>query len=174
MTNKIMLKALELAGYENASQLVEVCSATPNPTVAVEMLLDIYEKPDVENNPRWFKSSSSYYSDVYQLVVIDELNDKVMLTKYSPNTKRVWYKTAEDKKNKVYSEERIENCYDNEHILAYTGSTKSTASAKVNDLGASLVDITIDEFTTALIGFSPLVIEDTESELLQSVNNMAF
>lgn len=174
MTNKIMLKALELAGYENASQLVDVCSATPNPTVAVEMLLGIYEKPDVENNPRWFKSSRSYYNDIYILVMIDELTDNVMLTKYSPCMKKVWYKNAEDKKSKIYSEEKIENSYDQENIIAYTGYTRTTTTEKLSYLGDYLIDITIDEFTTALMGFSPLVIENTESELIQSVNNMTF
>ena len=95
--DKIILKSLELAGFKNASEIALIISATPNPTIATEMLLGIYK-------PKNIKEFGQYWSDRYSdclfvIKSIDELNDKITYDKISQKTESLYYLTSDDYNN---------------------------------------------------------------------------
>jgi hypothetical protein len=61
----IILKAFELAGYTNASELAKVVSLTPNPVASAEYILGVYKEPVVTEETRYYKykfgSNTMYY-----------------------------------------------------------------------------------------------------------------
>jgi len=103
---KIITEALKLAGYKNHEELARVVNATPNPVVATEMLLGVFEEIHPEAFGELWKSKND--SDEFILVIdrIDSLYNTVYYTRYEHNTKTVYYLTKEDYANKVFVEER--------------------------------------------------------------------
>ena len=51
--NKIARVALEAQGFKNIDAILVVVNATDNPSVALEMLLDVYEKPELEPTSKY-------------------------------------------------------------------------------------------------------------------------
>lgn len=93
--NKVALKALQLAGFQNADMIAEILNYVPNSTAALEMLLGVHEP----------LSLNSYYkrgNDLVKVNAVDELANVIKFTEYEQKTTRVWYLTAEDWKNDVY------------------------------------------------------------------------
>jgi hypothetical protein len=155
MTRNIMAKTLELAGYKNVDNICDICDATPNPEVALEMLLDVYLKPNVEDERHLFYSNKGGWNNaVYKLSDIDELQDTVLLMKYIPKMKRIWFASEEDRKNNVYSDERIENAYTDTQIVAGTGFTKELITEKSAFL-TSIKEIGEAEFNGVLTQYEP-------------------
>ena len=97
---KIIAQALTLAGFKNANEIVSVIMATPNPTVATEMILGCYV-PNLDIIGFYKKGTS-----LYRVYEIDELNNKIGFERIVQKTKTVYFLTEEDKKNNVYSEDR--------------------------------------------------------------------
>lgn len=108
---KITLKALELAGFQNADKIAEIISYVPNPQVAVEMLLGIYTPKTVDIATSYRKHKYSSYEIMAEITGYDDLGNKVFYTQYEPLTKEVYYLTREDRDNKVYVEERPKDYY---------------------------------------------------------------
>lgn len=98
---KIIAQALTLAGFKNANEIVSVIMATPNPTVATEMILGCYV-PNLEIIGFYKRNDT-----LYRVTEIDELNNLVKFERVIQKTKTVYFLTEEDKKNNVYSEDRV-------------------------------------------------------------------
>lgn len=122
---KITLKALELAGFQNADKIAEIISYVPNPQVATEMLLGIYTPKTVDVATSYRKHKYSSYEIMAEITGYDDLGDKVFYTQYEPLTKEVYYLTKEDRENKVYVEERPKDYY--------TSGTVKTPGVKIKE-----------------------------------------
>ena len=97
--DKIIFKALELAGFKNASVIADVISSTPNPTVATEMLLGVYEPMTVQSFGQHWKHR---YNDViYSVVSIDELRKEVLVNSYKPKTAYMYYETSDEYRSDI-------------------------------------------------------------------------
>lgn len=102
---KIIAQALTLAGFKNANEIVSVIMATPNPTVATEMILGCYV-PNLDIIGFYKRNDT-----LYKVYKIDELNNKIGFERIVQKTKTVYFLTEEDKKNNVYSEDRPKDYY---------------------------------------------------------------
>lgn len=154
MTRNIMARTLELAGYKNVDNICDICDATPNPEVALEMLLDVYLKPNVEDM-HLFYSSKGWGNAIYKLSDIDELHGTVLLMKYTPKTKRVWFATKEDRDNNIYSDTRMEDAYTDTTIVAGTGFSKDLITEKADFLVNTVKEISESEFNNTLNTYEP-------------------
>jgi hypothetical protein len=99
---KITIKALELAGFENAQTIAKILQFTPNPRVATEMILGIYNPITIEEFGHIWKSKYSSEEFLISVTKVDELGDTVSFCKYQYKTKEVYYLTKEDKENFVF------------------------------------------------------------------------
>ena len=127
---KITLKALQLAGFQNAAEIAKITSYVPNPQAAVEMLLGIHTPMEINPRDRFRKSEYSNCTDIVELTDIDELGNKVSYTRYEQQTKYVYYLSKEDKQNNVYVTDRPSSSYyDSERIPTngVKGTKKSTS-----------------------------------------------
>jgi len=115
---KITLKALQLAGFQNADMIAKIISYVPNPQTAVEMLLGVYT-PAVINPSECFRNYRySRANEFVEMLEIDDLGNTIKYNLYKPKTQRVWYITKEDWDNNVYVTERPEKNYDYRDIQA--------------------------------------------------------
>jgi hypothetical protein len=112
---KITLKALQLAGFQNADMIAQIINYVPNPRVATEMLLGVHEPQVLEYNHR-FREYKHDKSKLVEILSIDELGNKVTYKKYEQNTKYVYYLTKDDYVNKIYQEERPKDYYTTGYI----------------------------------------------------------
>jgi hypothetical protein len=103
---KIILKALSLAGFQNAEEITRVISSTPNPRVAAEIIMGVYTPAviDPETSYRRYKYDS--HKEFVQMLEINELANTVTYNVYAQNTKWVYYLTREDKQAGIYHETR--------------------------------------------------------------------
>jgi hypothetical protein len=109
---KIIQKALSLAGFQNADELVKVISATPNPRVAAEIILGIHTPAQVVPETRFRKYKYNSNKTIAELFAFNELHDQVHVMVYTQKTKQVWYLTKEDKENNKFVETRPKDYYD--------------------------------------------------------------
>jgi len=114
---KITLKALQLAGFQNADMISKIISYVPNPRVAVEMLLGIHEPMSLDPADR-FRTYRYDRSSIVEILSIDELGDSITFKEYEQKTMQVWYLTEEDWKNKKYVTERPKSYHDYNNIPA--------------------------------------------------------
>lgn len=147
---KITLKALQLAGFQNADMIAKIINYVPNPRVATEMLLGIHEPQVLEYNHR-FREYRHDKDKVYEILSIDELANKVLYKKYEQKTKYVYYLTKEDYNNKVYQEDRPKDYYTTGHIPT-TGFSERESS------------MDMDEFTS---NYSKVLHPDTAIRMLK-------
>ena len=116
---KITLKALQLAGFQNADMISKIISYVPNPQVAVEMLLGVYEPTVVETATRFRKHRYNSQEEIVEITNIDDLGSIIYYNVYIQKTKHVYYLTKEDRENNVYVTERPKDYYT-------SGSVKTT------------------------------------------------
>ena len=109
---KITLKALQLAGFQNADMIAKIISYVPNPQTAVEMLLGVYEQSKVDPMNKFRNYRYSRNNEFAEMVERDDLGNTIKYRLYKQKTQRVWYLTSEDRDNKVYVTERPEKNYD--------------------------------------------------------------
>lgn len=128
---KITLKALQLAGFQNAEMIAQIINYVPNPRVATEMLLGIHTPQVLEYNHR-FREYRHDKDKVYEILSIDELGNKVTYKKYEQKTKYVYYITKEDYTNKVYQTTRPEN-YHTSGYLPDTGFSERESSMDMEE-----------------------------------------
>lgn len=102
---KIYLKALELAGFKNAKEIVSIIMATPNPTIATEIILGCYV-PNLEAFGFYKRNDT-----LYKVIEVDELNDIIKYEKYTQKTKTVYFASKEDRENDIYSDSRTNDYY---------------------------------------------------------------
>ena len=98
---KIILKALALAGFNNAYEIVSVIMATPNPTVAAEMILGCYV-PNLDAFGYYKKGEGT----LYKVTEISELNNLIKFERLVQKTKTVYFLTKEDAAEDCAVEER--------------------------------------------------------------------
>ena len=132
---KITLKALELAGFQNADMIAKIISYVPNPQTAVEMLLGVYTPTSIDVKNRFRNYRYSRTNEFAEIVGIDDLGDTITYKVRKQNTKRVWFLTEQDKKNKVYVTERPINSYDYTDVPAngYSDAEYTKSSKAFND-----------------------------------------
>lgn len=133
---KITLKALQLAGFQNAAEIAKIVSYVPNPQVAVEMLLGVHTPIDINPDQRFRVSEHSSCTDIIELIDIDELADKVSYTRYEQKTKYVYYLTREDRDKNIYVSDRPEKYYDSGRIPT-TGYSETKKSTSIQDFNNS-------------------------------------
>ncbi len=168
---KIILKALELAGFKNPDVIAEIISNTPNPQVATEMLLGVYTPKVVEP---WKEYRKSRYSDTIALIVsYNELGNKVNIFTYRQKTKTVYYATKEDYQNKVYRDDRSSG------TSYYTTGTVVTKGVDEHSLTKEIEDFD-DDFRekitpedaellfTSWLTFGEPIVETSDGQLVQS------
>lgn len=107
---KIYTKALELAGFINAKEIVSVIMATPNPRIATEIILGCYV-PNLEAFGFYKRNDT-----LYKVIEIDELNDIIKFEKITQKTKTVYFPTKDDKENDTYCDERTKDYYSYKEI----------------------------------------------------------
>lgn len=128
---KITLKALQLAGFQNADMIAKIISYVPNPQVATEMLLGIYEEKHISFKDKFRKYRYSR-NNMAEILSIDELGDTVTYHLHEQCTQQVWYVTKEDyEKNQNYVTVRPDKYYDYRHIPA-TGYTTREITEKLS------------------------------------------
>jgi hypothetical protein len=103
---KIILKALSLAGFQNAEEITRVISSTPNPRVAAEMILGVYTPTELDPETLYRKHKYDSQKEFVEILEIDDLANTVKYNVFIQNTKWVYYLTREDKQAGIYHETR--------------------------------------------------------------------
>lgn len=145
---KIIQKALSLAGFQNADEITRVISATPNPRVAAEIVLGVYTPTTIDQGNRYRKHKYDNY--IAEVISIDELNDSVEFVLHKQKTKTVYYLTKEDRDNKKFVEERPKDWYDSSRVPTngYELSSEVTRMENFNDYYSKTM--TVEEACTIL------------------------
>lgn len=92
MTDKITRVALSsMYSAENVENLLMVINATPDPVIALEILLGIYEEPILPTT----KASTLSTTGVLTLNSFDKMQDRVTYTYPQKNNKTRYFKTQE-------------------------------------------------------------------------------
>ena len=147
---KITLKALQLAGFQNAAEIAHIVSYVPNPQAAVEMLLGVHTPMEINPRERFRKSEYSSCTDIIELTEINELGDKVSYTRYEQKTQYVYYLSKEDKDRNIYVTNRPEKYYDSGRVPT-TGFTETKKSTSIQDFFSSYrTVIPVDQAFTTL------------------------
>ena len=115
---KITLKALQLAGFQNADMIAKIISYVPNPQTAVEMLLGVYIPSVIDASECFRNYRYSRPNEFVEMLEIDDLANTIYYNLYRQKTQKVWYITKEDRDNKVYVTERPEKSYDYGEVQA--------------------------------------------------------
>lgn len=149
MNNKIALEALKLAGFKNPTAIAEIISYVPNPNVALEMLLGIYEpKPlDYANRFRKYKWDSK---KVYEITGVDELGNRVTYKEYEQKTQTVYYLTRDDRDNKVFQLERPKDYFTTGEIPT-NGYTEREKSMEFSELESSYSNVMHPDVAFAIL-----------------------
>jgi hypothetical protein len=109
---KITLKALQLAGFQNADSVAKILNYVPNPQAAVELLLGVYTPTVVDKEKKFRSYRYTRNNEIAEMVSIDDFANTVTYNVLKQKTKRVWYLTSEDRNKDVYVTERPEKSYD--------------------------------------------------------------
>ena len=128
---KITLKALQLAGFQNAEMISRIISYVPNPQVATEMLLGVYEPNELDQSERFRRYK--YDSDkIIEITGIDDLGNFVTYNEYRQRTQTVYYLTSDDQKNKIYQLERPKGDYYNNGNIPANGFSKHNDNSTIS------------------------------------------
>jgi len=136
---KITLKALQLAGFQNADMIAQIIAYVPNPRVATEMLLGIHTPQVLEYKNR-FREYRHDTDKLYEILSIDELGNRVTYKKYEQKTEYVYYLTKEDYNNKIYQTERPKD-YHTSGYLPATGFNEREGSMDLQEFEANYTSI---------------------------------
>ncbi len=133
LSNKIILEALNLKGFQNPTAIAEILNYVPNPNVALEMLLGIHE-PKVVNIETSFRKYRHNRDSIYEITGYDELGDNVIYAEYKQKTIPVYYLTKEDAQNKeVFVLERPKEYYTSGNIPTKGYVVTPNQSMKTSD-----------------------------------------
>lgn len=129
---KITLKALQLDGFPNAELIAKILQYTPNPRIAAEMLLGVYEPKELDQSNR-FRKYKFDGDKIIEITGIDELGDIISYKEYKQKTQNVYYITEDDKKNKIYQLERpIKGDYYTNGSIPVNGYSESNNSCSIS------------------------------------------
>ncbi len=153
--NKIILKSLELAGFKNASEIAIIVASCPNPTIATEMLLGVYQPKTIAELGEYWKGR---YSDtIYAVASIDELNDVVTCNQYSAKRELFYYPTEKDyenRTNRVHVNNKDKNVnYHDYRQESVPGVTIGTDTFKIRQFNESLKPLSQSEFHDTLMNW---------------------
>jgi hypothetical protein len=146
---KITLKALQLAGFQNADMIAKIISYVPNPQVATEMLLGIYEEKHISIKDK-FRKYRYNRENMAEILRIDELGDTVTYHLHEQFTQQAWFVTKEDYDNSTNPVlVRPAKYHDYRHIPA-TGFTTKEVTEKLSQFNDNwctkvLLDDAIDQ-----------------------------
>lgn len=130
---KITLKALELAGFQNADMIAKIISYVPNPQVAAEMLLGIHTPTVLKYADRFRKHKYDSHKELVEMTEVDDLGDCVKFKTYAQKTQNAWWLTKEDKAAGKYVTERPKEYYDWGYIPAAGYVVKEEMSMSVKE-----------------------------------------
>ena len=102
----IILKAFELAGFKNASELVEIVSLTPNPRASAEVLLGVYTPMTVEEFGRYYKPQ--WGDSLMWVASVDDLRQTADCYLVTPDYQWIYFITREDKEQGVCGQWPVE------------------------------------------------------------------
>lgn len=88
----IALQHLMSKGGVTIETLIDVIHATPNPTVAAELLLNVYQTPHIETSEKPFESKSA--CDI-NFLSYDKYTDNVTYKYLCKRTREAWFKKGE-------------------------------------------------------------------------------
>jgi len=106
---KTIMKAALTAKF-NASDvdaMLEIANATPNPEVAVELMLGIYQQPDVNFTPHPDAKSQDYPNMMFEKY--DKWSDKVHYTYDTYNKDKDGVPVGEAKRHSTYMSRKYWN-----------------------------------------------------------------
>jgi hypothetical protein len=132
MTNKITLEALKLAGFKNPTAIAEILNYVPNPTVALEMLLEIHEPKVVNPDTVFRKCKYSSENKYAEIMGYNELANTVQYKVLRQKTVQGYAITEEDYKNNILVFERPSKCYYSKEIPT-KGYTSKIESSTIED-----------------------------------------
>jgi hypothetical protein len=140
---KIIYKALQLAGFQNAGMIARIINCVPNPQVATEMLLGVYEDKPLNLAERFRKSRYAGSEELLEITSIDDLGNIVTFNKFVQKKKTVYYVTKQDKENDVYVTERPKDYvdYTSKPTTGYTTSEEKHTINEFNDKYSTVVSI---------------------------------
>lgn len=138
MTDKIILEALKLKGFQNPESLVRIVSLTPNPQATLETLLGVFTPTNAEDFGLEWKGK--YNSDSFFIWVdsIDDLANTVTYKKYEHNTQTVYYLNREDRELGVFVTEQPKDYY-NAGYQKTTGYKFSTETCTMQEFSNKYV-----------------------------------
>lgn len=97
LTSKLVLEVLKSKNFPNPQAIEAILNYVPNPTVALEMLLGVYEPTVVESRHSWRKHKwSDSNQEIVLITSINDLGATLTYNVYIQNTKSVYYLTKED------------------------------------------------------------------------------
>lgn len=169
MTDKIILEALKLKGFQNPESLVRIVSLTPNPQATLETLLGVFTPTDAEDFGLEWKGKYNSNSFFIWVDSIDDLADNVTYRKYEHNTQTVYYLTREDRELGVFVTEQPKDYYTNGSVRT-TGYNFSTNTCNTKEFYDRYVKSTscwlewvndADEYVNPLL-VKPVGTEETE------------
>ena len=147
---KIMLKALELAGYKDANTLATILSYVPNPQVATEMLLGVHVPKTVDSNNEFRKHKYIGRKEIVQVIGYDELGDTVKYLNHLPKQRQAYFATQEDKKANIYSFDKPKQYFDWEYVDV-PGITVSELSMSIAEFEETYSQILPGDQATEII-----------------------
>lgn len=126
MTNKIILETLKLKGFQNPEALCRILNVVPNPTATLELLLGVYQEPNIEEFGQEWKGK--YNSETFIIWVdnVDDIANIVTYRMYEHKTQEVYYLTKQDREDNIFVLERPKDYYSNstQRTTGYTSSIK--------------------------------------------------
>lgn len=163
---KLMIKALELAGYNNAQDIVRIANSTPNPVAAIEIVLGIHKPTAIEDYGQFWKDRSN---SVYKITEVDDLTNMVFYEKSKQKTVNMYFKTEEDYNNLNGSLERMSDYYSSKAIavegIVTVADSKSISSDKSGYYN-EWIKITEQEYNEFLESWSSPKTVETEQPAL--------
>jgi len=157
--NKITLKALQLAGFQNADMIAEILNYVPNSTAALEMLLGVHVPMEINT---YFKRGN----DLIKVNVVNELGDSINFTEYEQKTTRVWYLTAEDQQNGVYTTtDPGHRNYHDYKFIPCAGVNQRDRKYTIQEFNSYYKEISEEEFYTTIDKWETFGMEAKLNEL---------
>lgn len=159
MTNKIVLETLKLAGFQNPNAIAKVLSLVPNPTAALELLLNVHTPVITEEFGLEWKSK--YGSDTYLIWVddIDDIANIVTYSKYEHRMQTVYYLSKQDREDGVFVTEKPKDYYTTgtQRTTGYTCSTQTKSMEDFLDRYVKSPDVWEEWTNEADSYFNPLL-----------------